>query len=84
MDYDEDGLLDVGPVTGDRRQVSRDVLDERDARARPPLRVENRPHDVLEEHGLRLERKATRLRPAQDEQVLDEPVQPLRFGLDVA
>ena len=40
------------------------------------------PDQVLEQDGLALDPQA-RLGPAQDQQVLDEPVEPIRLRLDV-
>src|SRR4051812_1132554 len=75
-------LLDVGPLPGYRRQVARDIDVDLHLRPACQLGMDERLDQVLQQQRLPFDRDP-RLHAAQRQQVLDDPVEAVRFGLDV-
>ena len=78
-----DDLADIAVMAAHGRQPGRD--DRGDVRPEPdrPFALDDRRQDALEEDRLAADQLLAALDAGKDEQVLDEPVEPLGLGRDV-
>ncbi len=76
-------LLEVEVLAEDQGQAGRDVQLEAVARPAGGLAVHGPAQDVAHEQRILGQDQPATLGPAQDQQVLGQPPQPVRLGLDV-